>query len=195
LTLRTGVWPLVAVLLFVMAAAGGAWLAVATDDPEATAETVDCWDGSDAPSAHECPAPTGMAGLASVFPSLRSDCAERGSVEGKAEVVVCTSRGLVIRYSRWDPFIDRIAYFHEANPRAFVATWRPGGVDAGVQWTSREAVVGEPQPWQWSATYASHPYSVSVEGRTKADRSRGLRLVRALAPQAIGLAPEPVTAG
>src|SRR5687767_6298647 len=129
-----------AVVLFVLAAAGGAWLAVATDDSESAAGQVDCWDGGEAPSAAECPLPTGPAGLASVFPSLRPGCADRGSAEGKAEVFVCRSRGLVIRYSRWDPFHDRVAYFHDANPQAFVATWRPGGVDAGAQWTSRDPV-------------------------------------------------------
>ncbi len=184
---RRAILLLAGAVLFAVAAAGGAWLGVAMDDPEDS--SVECWDGSRADAANGCPQPDGRAGMASVFPSLGPECEARPSREGKAELFVCVSRGLVIRYSRWDPFVDRIAYFQEANPAAFVATWRPGGTEAGVQWTSREATDSESQSWQWSATYAGFPYSVSVEGATKADRRVGIERVRAVAPEAVGLAP------
>lgn len=185
---RRAIVVLAGVILFALAAAGGAWLAVRQSGPEPRDPvSVSCWDGSAVASAAECPLPTGLEGLRSVFPSLRPDCAIRDSREGKAEIFVCGGRGLVIRYSRWDPFIDRIAYFHDENPDSFIATWNAGGTEAGVQWTSRETR-DEKQPWQWSATYASHPYSISVEGATKADRRRGIKQVRAVSPGQIGLA-------
>lgn len=186
-------WLLVAGVLFVLAAGGGAWIGVVSEgDDEAPGSTdLLCWDGTTAPSAARCPLPTGIEGMMTVFPSLRSDCVTRATVEGKTEIHACESPGLVIRYSRFESYVDRIAYYEQANPDAFLLAWDVGGVPAGVQWTSREERPGEGQPWQWSATYTGHPYGVSVEGVTLADRKRGITLVQARPPDEIGLALTP----
>jgi hypothetical protein len=133
----------------------------------------------------------GRAGLAAVFPSLDDACGIPGEivVTGKVEVFNCDYGEYLIRYTRWREDTDRVGYYDEANPGARRARWSISGVRAGLQWTSFEASPRETKPFQWSATYQSFPYSVSVEAVSDADRRAGVARVRAVEPSELGLMP------
>jgi len=194
------------VLLAVSAAAGiagGVLTAVATSDegsgspgagaPAASAPTappagVTCWDDTPAASADACPHPTGRAGLASVFPSLDQDCVGKDTVvTGKAEVYECVYDDHLVRYTRWVRGVDRTAYYDEANPGSARDPWEAAGERAGLQWTSYASEADEDRRYQWSASYAGAPYSVSVEAVSDATRDAAKAAVRARPPDEIGL--------
>ncbi len=192
------------VLLLVSAAAGitgGVLTAVATSGDEsgppgtgrrapssAPASGVTCWDDSPAASADGCPRPTGRAGLASVFPSLDEDCVRKDTVvAGKAEVYECAYDDHLVRYTRWIRGVDRTAYYDEANPGAARDPWEIAGEQAGLQWTSFSADADENRRYQWSASYAYAPYSVSVEAASDATRDAAKADVEARPPDEIGL--------
>lgn len=173
--------------------------ASATPPPRAPATSpsprpVTCWDGSRQDLASSCSTPTGRLGMATVFPDLGAGCTKQNAVVGgKAEVYTCEYDGFLLRYTRWAPEVDRDEYYRRANPGAATEPWLIQTEVAGTSWTSyeeEEAERGE-QPWQWSATYAEHPFSVSVEGTTAANRARGIAAVHAAHPSAIGLAQAP----
>ena len=65
--------------------------------------------------------------------------------------------------------------------------WTIAGEPAGLQWRSIDDDPEETQPYQWSAAYAGHPFSVSVEGDTSADRSAGVAGLALAAPSHIGV--------
>jgi hypothetical protein len=194
-----------AVLLAVSAAAGvagGVLTAVATSGdgsgspgaapaspPASTPLTgVTCWDDTPAATVDACPHPTGRAGLASVFPSLGEDCvAKETVVTGKAEVYECAYDDHLVRYTRWVRGVDRTTYYDGANPGSARDPWEVAGEQAGLQWTSYAADADEDRRYQWSASYADAPYSVSVEARSDATRDAAKAEVEARPPDEIGL--------
>ena len=150
----------------------------------APATTVGCWNGTDAPSRQDCGLPSGPEGLATVFPSMAGCAATTSTVAGKVEVFECAYGDFIVRYTRWAQGFDRYGYLDSANG-VEAAEWYAQGEFAGRQWTSYES--GDPQPYQWSATYRYFPYSVSVEGTSEAARQRGVAAVVVTAPSRIGL--------
>jgi hypothetical protein len=150
---------------------------------------VTCWDNSIAPDAAHCSVPTGLAGMATVFPGLTAACTAVDSpIEGKAEVYECAHDGFIVRYSRWDAGFDKESYYTVENQVAS-QPWEIGGEPAGLQWFSIENDPEETEPYQWSAAYDSLPFSLSVEGETQADRSSGVSELKLVLPSRIGLAP------
>lgn len=152
-----------------------------------------CWDGAREPAAARCRVPEGRLGMSSVFPALHAGCtAQRTSVAGKLEVFTCEASDHLIRYTRWDPDVDRTEYYMRENSTATSEPWLLDGEVAGTAWTSfEEDESRDGEPWQWSATYADHPYSVSVESTTAAGRAQGIAAVRAVHPSGVGLAQAP----
>ena len=151
-----------------------------------SAPTVVCWNGQDGANREACGEPVGVAGLRTVFPSMRSCRWTSTAVAGKAEVYVCDYEGFLIRYTRWNQEYDRYGYLNSTNQIRGVR-WKVGNELAGRQWTSHEDSPSEDEPYQWSATYRDHPYSVSVEAISPAARQRGLALVECAEPSRIGL--------
>ncbi len=165
--------------------------ATSDQSPPATEASgpVACWDNSTAPDAARCPVPTGLTGMTSVFPGLTAACTPKESpIEGKAEVYECQHDGFILRFTRWDEGFDKEAYYDVEN-RAASEPWEVGGEPAGLQWFSIEDDPQETQPYQWSAAYASLPFSLSVEGETSADRSSGVSELELVPPSRVGLAP------
>ncbi len=162
----------------------------ATPAPAAPpASTVACWDGSTGTDRLSCGAPTGRAGLATVFPSLAvdSNCHPViATVAGKAEVYECLHGNILLRYSRWNVGYDRYAYYDASNGLPG-SEWYIGDEFAGRQWSSYDSSAGETRRYQWSASYRYSPFSVSVEGATEADRIDGKRLIQLALPSHIGL--------
>ncbi|RYB89814.1 serine/threonine protein kinase [Nocardioides glacieisoli] len=150
----------------------------------APATTVGCWNGAEASSRQACGLPSGPAGLATVFPSMAGCAATTSTVAGKVEVYECGYGDFLIRYTRWAPGFDRYGYL-DSNNGVDAAEWYAQGEFAGRQWTNFEG--GDPQPYQWSATYRYYPYSVSVEGTSEDARQRGVAAVAVTAPSRIGL--------
>jgi hypothetical protein len=151
------------------------------------AGTVTCWDNSSAPDAAHCSMPTGLAGMATVFPGLTAACTTVDSpIEGKAEVYECEHDGFIVRYTRWDQGFDKESYYEVENQVAS-QPWQVGGEPAGLQWFSIEDDPEETQPYQWSAAYDGLPFSLSVEGETSADRSSGVSELKLVPPSRIGL--------
>lgn len=148
--------------------------------------TIECWDGATAASREECGLPSGAAGLQTVFPSMNGCDPTASRVAGKAEVYVCRYGDFLIRYSRWDQGYDRYAYLDAAN-QVDSARWSASGEVAGRQWKNYEDDAAEQEPYQWSASYRSYPYSVSVEGVSPDARRRGMDMVDVAAPSQIGL--------
>jgi actin-like ATPase involved in cell morphogenesis len=150
---------------------------------------VTCWDGREVADPSHCSTPTGRLGFASVFPSFDAQChpAVLGDAPGKKEVFVCyyDDHRYLIRYSRWTPGADRLAYYREANAGAHEEAWDIAGRHAGRQWTSFE--VGDEQPYQWSAAYDDEPFSVSVEATSAALRAEGIKRVVARSSTQAGL--------
>jgi TIR domain len=152
-----------------------------------TSGPVTCWDNSSAPDAAHCSTPTGLAGLATVFPGLTPACTPVDSpIEGKAEVYECQHDGFIVRFTRWDPGFDKETYYEVENPVAS-QQWEVGGEPAGLQWFSIENDPEETEPYQWSAAYDGLPFSLSVEGETSADRSSGVSELKLVPPSRIGL--------
>ena len=127
--------------------------------------------------------PVVEASMRSVFPAS-TGCEVRPSGDGKVEVLLCRSSDHLVRYSRWTPGDGRFVYLDRENGASEPLAVE--GRTVGRQWTSEE--VGDPEPWQWSATYDTLPFSVSVESRTEAGRTRGVEAVRAalLPPSTFG---------
>jgi hypothetical protein len=177
----------------------GSWAALHAGSPDAGAEgppdasdgpeQVTCWDGDLADDLAGCGRPEGRQGLATVFPALDAGCVTGPLVPGKAEAFVCDYPGFLVRYSRWQEDVDRVAYHDRANSEGLRSPWMVAGERVGLEWASYEPGT-DPQPWQWSATYTSLPYSVSVEGETRAARAEGLRMLELRPPDQVGLAPE-----
>ena len=191
----------VAVLTLLMAAGVTAVLRRADDSPERLTtrtrfrEPVTCWDDRTAVGADNCPAPTGAAGLRSVFASFDAGrCKKQSSITpGKTLVYDClVGNNYTIRYSRWHTGsrARRFRYLDRANPSAKKAAWVLAGENSGETWTSYETVAmdrGEPMRYQWSATYDMWPFEVSVEGTTRTARARGMKRVKARAASLVGL--------
>ncbi len=152
---------------------------------------VTCWNGKPGATAQACPVPKGRAGMATVFPAVSdtSRCVDRfaDASIGKLEVFVCTYDTFRIRYSRWDPQADRIGYYRDANSEPKELPWRIEEKVVGRSWTSTEPAPD--YPFQWSATYREHPFSVSVEGEDIRARARGINGMEAAPPAQIGLQP------
>lgn len=151
-----------------------------------SAPTVVCWNGQDGANRAACGVPAGVAGLRTVFPSLGSCRWASTPVAGKVEVYVCHHDGFLIRYTRWSQGYDRYGYLNATN-RVRGVRWEVDNELAGRQWTSFEDSPSEDKPYQWSAAYQHHPYSVSVEAISPAARQRGLAKVEVAAPSHIGL--------
>jgi hypothetical protein len=148
---------------------------------------VTCWDNSSAPDAAHCSVPTGLAGMATVFPGLTAACTLKDSpIEGKAEVYECQHDGFIVRFTRWDPGFDKESYYTVENQVAS-QQWEVGGEPAGLQWFSIENDPEETEPYQWSAAYDGQPFSLSVEGESQEDRSAGVSELKLVPPSRIGL--------
>ena len=146
-----------------------------------------CWDNSSAPDAAHCSVPTGLAGMATVFPGLTAACTLKDSpIEGKAEVYECQHDGFIVRFTRWDPGFDKESYYTVENQVAS-QQWEVGGEPAGLQWFSIENDPEETEPYQWSAAYDGQPFSLSVEGESQEDRSAGVSELKLVPPSRIGL--------
>jgi hypothetical protein len=158
-----------------------------SNDSSGDSGPVTCWDGSAAPDAAHCPVPTGLAGMATVFPGLTADCTVVDSpIEGKAEVYECEHDGFLVRYTRWDEGFDKESYYSLDNQVAS-QEWEVGGEPAGLQWFSIDNDPEETQPYQWSAAYDGQPFSLSIEGDTSADRSAGVSGLQLVPLSQIGL--------
>lgn len=168
---------------------GGSLIIVLALPVVSSAPTVACWNGQDGANRAACGVPAGVEGLQTVFPSMRS-CRQESTpgagVAGKAEIYVCSYDEFLIRYTRWDQGYDRYGYLNSTNQVRGVR-WEVGNELAGRQWTSYEDSPSEDEPYQWSATYRDHPYSLSVEAISPAARQRGLAQVKVAAPSHIGL--------
>ena len=101
-----------------------------------------------------------------MFPSLEDWCPTGNArdVPGKVEVFECDYGRYMIRYTRWSKGADRYGYLNAANPGYRSSRWWIEGHMAGRTWKSFEDDPAESQPYQWSAAYRYHPFSVSVEG-------------------------------
>ena len=128
--------------------------------------------------------------MVTVFPSFKGCRQVANEVQGKLEVYVCDGNDrYTIRYSRWATEADRYSYLNEANTAAARRRWIIDGEDSGTSWTSHETPQQDPDEnmrYQWSATYATSPFSVSVEGVTPTDRVAGIDHVRARPASQVG---------
>lgn len=158
-----------------------------TSEENGDPRPVACWDGTTAASTRGCPVPQGREGMATVFPALDDSCSPVGSpVQGKVEVYECGYDGYLVRYTRWLKGYDKYAYYDIEN-QSDGSPWQLDGEQAGQQWFSVESDATEGQPYQWSAAFRHHPFSVSVEGATSADRSAGVAALDVAPPSRIGL--------
>jgi len=132
---------------------------------------VTCWDNTPAETADQCSLPTGVEGLAWVYPSFnRSDCVPAGHPPAKLMVWQCwteTSDGrfVLIRYNEWQsPELGWASYtgkgrsstqslVKSSSGKVLQAVWRFDGVN-------REGRV------TLSSMYKDWPFSVSVEGES-----------------------------
>jgi hypothetical protein len=123
-----------------------------------------------------------------VFPSFDGSCVSVPiRVPGKVEVYECDYGNYLLRYSRWAPEADRVAYLDSANHQPLKYPWSVDYEIAGTEWWSEDHKPTESLPYQYSATYRDSPFSVSVEGLTKADRATGVDRLDATPPSKIGL--------
>jgi hypothetical protein len=158
-----------------------------TPSPEVSAP-VTCWDGVVRADRNACPTPTGLKGMATVFPGLKKWC-DRSDARGeKLEAYVCHFDHYIVRYSRWRRDADIYGYYKQ-DKEVSDEPWTVGGESAGWTWTAFDRDPAETQDYQWSAAYANYPFSVSVEGKTHADRTTGVTRVKgvAVAPSHLGL--------
>jgi len=128
-----------------------------------------CWDGSSVQSARQCSAPTGVEGLAWMYPSFdRSECDRAGLPPPRLTVWQCweyTPVGdrVLIRYSEWQSVAlaeqsyaskqrgSTTSFERSPNGRVVRTVWRYDDVN-------REGRV------TLSAVYRDWPFSVSIEG-------------------------------
>ncbi|WP_188113316.1 serine/threonine-protein kinase [Nocardioides humilatus] len=132
------------------------------------APKIECWDGSTARTARQCPAPAGVQGIAWMYPSFeRSECGRARPTLAKLAVWQCygqTSSGdqVLIRYNEWrSPALAEASYASKdrgsnrelvrSGGRVVQTVWRYDGVN-------REGRV------TLSVVYSDWPFSVSVEG-------------------------------
>ncbi|CUR58270.1 putative Calcium/calmodulin-dependent protein kinase [metagenome] len=187
---RAGRWRIVAAVGAV-AVLGAAlvWAIGARDDPSQNppasneASGTRCWDGSSVASLDDCSEPFGAAGLAWAIPSLDLDdprCVEsEGVVEGKDVVVACEfqvrgARGL-IRYSSWSSVEASAAHYRREFEQAARLVDRPGSAPRRV-WRAEGRT---PQGfYKMASAYVDWPFSVSVEGSTRAALEVGERSLR-----------------
>jgi hypothetical protein len=149
---------------------------------------VTCWNGKVRADRGACPTPTGLKGMATVFPGLKKWCDQSDARGDKLEAYVCHFDHYIVRYSRWRPDADIHGYYQE-DKGVGDEPWIVGGETAGWTWTALDRDPAETQDYQWSAAYVDYPFSVSVEGKTHADRTTGVNAVnrQAAAPSHIGL--------
>jgi hypothetical protein len=150
-------------------------------------EEVTCWDGARAASQQDCTTPTGQRGLATVFPSLTAECvAVEPKIAEKVEVFECQHRDYLLRFTRWEPSYDWLAYY-DAENGVPGTEWDVEDVVAGRQWLSFENSPDETDPWQWSAAYDDFPFSVSIESPDEAGRRAGILEVQVVPASRVGL--------
>lgn len=129
----------------------------------------DCWDGTSAATPAQCPALSGSAGLAWVFPSLdANECTDEGKGPSKPAKWVC-------RVSLADGGTIRIRYReHKSVDRALAKfSQKYGAKNREPVLSERDDVVryiwraSEPDSegrWSLTSMYAEHPWSVMIKG-------------------------------
>lgn len=137
-------------------------------EPSQPAQAV-CWDGTSAATPAQCPALSGSAGLAWVFPSLDpTACADASLGANKPAKWVCRvsldDGGAVrIRYREHKSVDKARASFSEtygATNRDSVLSER----DDVVRYVWRASQADSEDRWSLSSMYAEHPWSVTIRG-------------------------------
>lgn len=151
-------------------------LVSAEDTPEeivkADPERVVCWDGSTAFALSACGTPSGLRGIAWVFPSiLPEQCEALGSV-GRPQAWSCpinegTPEEASIVYGELFSVDDGLNHYTRLYENG---VGRQKVVDEHYVWKADRRNARD--LWQRSAMYVNQPWSVHVEAQTK----RGVRL-------------------
>lgn len=132
-----------------------------------------CWDGSSADNLPACGEPTGADGLAWVFPkssSARCKSTGRGARVAETDCLVRASSGALVRvhYSEWRSWDDGFGEYSSQNVQGAVTRWGDF-----LRWYI------DPRETEWNykvaLLYRDAPWSVTVYGRTVADRDEVLR--------------------
>jgi hypothetical protein len=138
------------------------------------AAPADCWDGTSAATPAQCPALTGSAGLAWVFPSVdRDECTDEGKGPGKPAKWVCrvplADGGTVrIRYREHksvDKGLAKLSRTYGEKSRDEVLSER----DDVVRYVWRAPEADSDGRWSLSSMYAEHPWSVTIKGDSADD--------------------------
>ena len=174
-------------------AAGAGWAVSRAGDRGGTgAQQWRCGDGSVADAASACVTPSGVSGLAAVFPVSRG-CTVNTHDVAKVYAVSCDferSRGFSITFSAWPSHrvaLDHYRALADAAGAGAPTTWVVRGEEAGLAWH-----LDRPRP-RASFLYDDVDYSVSVSGETRADLEAAVAYVErqamppsSLVPQRIG---------
>jgi len=191
---RTALVVIPLLVALVVAGSYGAHLLYADPAPAAAdTDTATCWDGVRAPAA-DCSLPSGVDGLAWVFPSFDPEG------DGCVDVLVahpeykrpamwtCTEpigTGTVdITYSELTAVSTGLAYHEKLFEGAKLSAFpdEDGTIDRLV-WRQPEPVDGI---WRMAAMYHDFPYAVLIEAHTLRQRDRTYRdLVRSRDPKHI----------
>ena len=163
--------------------------------PVGVAATVTCWNATEVLSADDCSAPTGKAGLAWVFPSLRPE--RPGCVNDR----------------KAEPDLPRPTQFtctvRAAGRTAQVTYYQMADLQAGQRFTNRvfgresrqrsRGDGGQVERFVWRrrvdsrfelvSTYVGHPYGVTVVAPERGVRERAFRTVRFRAPETLTVRP------
>lgn len=171
---------------------GGRMLLQQSADPVAAADTVTCWDGSEAGTAGDCPKPRGTDGLARVFTSFRPaelacfDELERHPEYNRPAMWSCAhnvgGRPVRVTYSEVSARKAAMRFFdklHGKDARGPVRTL-PGGATA-YRWAPGPTDDGS---WEASMLLVEGPFAVTVRADLRSDAAKALeRRVSVRPPQ------------
>ena len=133
-----------------------------------------CWDGTSAATPAQCPALSGSAGLAWVFPSLDpTECTDKGKAANKPAKWVCKvsladGDAVRIRYREHNSVDKARAAFSQtygAKNREPVLSER----DNLVRYVWRAEEADSKGRWSLTLMYAKHPWSVTIKGDSAPD--------------------------
>lgn len=133
-----------------------------------------CWDGTSAATPAQCPALSGSAGLAWVFPSLDpTECTDQGKGRDKPAKWVCKvsledGNAVRIRYREHKSVDKALAGFartYGAKNRDSVLSER----DDLVRYVWRAPQADSEGRWSLTSMYAEHPWSVTIKGDSAGD--------------------------
>ena len=135
-------------------------------DPGSVTDRVVCWDGHSTLSLRGCGSPSGLRGLAWVFPSIQPEACEAIGSVGRPQAWSCPvsleGRDATIVYGELFSVADGVDHYDAVYENG-VAQRKTVG--ARYVWKAKERNVRE--VWQFSSMYVAEPWSVHVESVTR----------------------------